>query len=532
MLKWNAEFWWTAIEAALEGEDELPTWEEFKKMFYDQYFPESVRISKENEFLSLRQTDDMIVLKYANKFTKLGWFCPQMIEIERSKANRFEQGLRDEIRSRLSVLIFTSYGEALERALKVEADLKKSGKERGEQKRAETSRNLMNRPRNFEGPPNKKKKFKTCYYCDKMHSGPCLKRMGACFICGQPGHIARDCPNKKKVESGPSRPIVQMFSASLHLMPDKLDEPLLVATPLKKTVVGDAPTINPSLHIISAMSSRKALRKGCQAYLACVVDTTKETKLEDIPVVREYPEVFPDDLPGLPPDREIDFRIDLLPGVGPISKAPYRMAPAELRELKVHLQELLEKKFIRPSVSPWGAPVLFFKKKDGSMRLCIDYRELNKVIVKNKYPLPWIDDLFDQLQGAQVFSKIDLRSGYHQLKILADDVPKTAFRTRYGHYEFLVIPFGLTNAPAAFMDLMNRVFKQYLDQFVIIFIDDILIYSKSKEEHEDHLRVVLQILQENRLYAKLSKCDFWLDSIAFLGHVISKEGVSVDPKEI
>ena len=194
--------------------------------------------------------------------------------------------------------------------------------------------------------------------------------------------------------------------------------------------------------------------------------------------------------------------------------------------------QLLSLGFIRPSVSPWGAPVLFVKKKDGSMRLCIDYRELNKVTIKNRYPLPRIDDLFDQLQGASIFSKIDLRSGYHQLKIKPEDVSKTAFRTRYGHYEFLVMPFGLTNAPAAFMDLMNRIFQPYLDQCVVVFIDDILIYSKSKEEHENHLRVVLQLLRENQLYAKFKKCEFWLDKVGFLGHIISKEGISVDPAKI
>ena len=176
--------------------------------------------------------------------------------------------------------------------------------------------------------------------------------------------------------------------------------------------------------------------------------------------------------------------------------------------------------------------MLFVKKKDGSMRLCIDYRELNKVTVKNRYPLPRIDDLFDQLQGAQVFSKIDLRSGYHQLKVRDDDVPKIAFRTHYGHYEFLVMPFGLTNAPAAFMDLMNRVFKPQLDKFVVVFIDDILIYSRSKEEHEQHLRVVLQILREKRLYAKFKKCEFWLSSVSFLGHVVSKDRVSVDSTKV
>ena len=285
--------------------------------------------------------------------------------------------------------------------------------------------------------------------------------------------------------------------------------------------------------ILSAAKAGKALQKGCEAYLAYILYAeAKNPEVVDIPVVCEFPDVFPDDLPGLPPEREIDFEITLEPGTAPISKAPYRMAPAELKELKEQLQELLSKQFIRPSVSPWGAPVLFVRKKDGSLRLCIDYRELNKVTVKNRYPLPRIDDLFDQLKGARCFSKIDLRSGYHQLRIKAEDISKTAFRTRYGHYEFLVMPFGLTNAPAAFMELMNRVFRGYLDQFVVVFIDDILIYSQSEEEHAEHLRMTLGILRKEQLYAKLSKCEFWLDSVAFLGHIISREGLSVDPRKV
>ncbi|KAL5567930.1 hypothetical protein UlMin_024505 [Ulmus minor] len=278
--------------------------------------------------------------------------------------------------------------------------------------------------------------------------------------------------------------------------------------------------------IISSMRARKLLSSGCQGYLATVVDTTHEEKFkpEEIAVVREFLDVFPAELPGIPPDRDISFEIKLLPGSAPVSKAPYRMAPAELKELQIQLQELLDKGFIRPSYSPWGAPVLFVKKKDGTLRMCIDYRELNKLTIKNKYPLPRIDDLFDQLKGAANFSKIDLRSGYHQLRIKDNDVPKTAFRTRYGHYEFLVMPFGLTNAPAAFMDLMNRVFVKYLDKFIIVFIDDILVYSKTPEEHEEHLRVTLQLLRDSKLYAKFSKCDFWLSEVHFLGHVVSKEG--------
>ncbi|GAU44151.1 hypothetical protein TSUD_399730, partial [Trifolium subterraneum] len=255
-------------------------------------------------------------------------------------------------------------------------------------------------------------------------------------------------------------------------------------------------------------------------------------KLEGIPVVREFSDVFPEDISDLPPEREVEFGINLVPGTSPISMAPYRMSASELNELKKQLEELLEKKFIRPSVSPWGAPVLLVKKKEGSMRLCIDYRQLNKVTIKNKYPLPRIDDLMDQLVGACVFSKIDLRSGYHLIRVKTEDIPKTAFRTRYGHYEYTVMPFGVTNAPGVFMEYMNRIFHSFLDKFVVVFIDDILVYSKSEEEHKEHLRIVLQVLKEKKLYAKLSKCEFWLGEVSFLGHVISSGGIAVDPAKV
>ncbi|KAH0650386.1 hypothetical protein KY284_030298 [Solanum tuberosum] len=212
----------------------------------------------------------------------------------------------------------------------------------------------------------------------------------------------------------------------------------------------------------------------------------------------------------------------------PIFIPPYHMASAELKELKEQLKDLLDKGFIRLSIYLWGAPVLFVRKKDGSLRMCIDYCQLNKVTIKNKYPLPRIDDIFDQLKGASYFSKIDHRSGYHQLRVRENDIPKMAFQTRYGHYEFLVMSFGLTNAPAAFMDLMNRVFRQYLDMFVIVFI---LICSRSENEHIDHLRIVLQDLKDQQLFAKFSKCEFWLRSVAFLGHIVSSKGTEVDPNK-
>ena len=294
--------------------------------------------------------------------------------------------------------------------------------------------------------------------------------------------------------------------------------------------------IKPSVSatFVTLMRAERALVDG-EVYLVSLTyigeETGKELRMEDIPVVQEFEDVFRA-LTELPPPRSNPFTINLELSAAPIAKAPYRMAPAELAELKKQLEDLLDKGFIRPSSSPWGAPVLFVKKKDGSMRLCIDYRGINNVTIKDKYPLPRIDELLDQLRGASLFSKIDLASGYHQIPIAENDVMKTAFNTRYGQFEFVVMPFGLTNAPAVFMRLMNEVFHDYLDKFVIVFIDDILIYSRSEEEHKEHLRMVLERLRDRKLFAKLSKCRFWKREIGFLGHRVSKEGVSVDPEKI
>ncbi|GJR98198.1 putative reverse transcriptase domain-containing protein [Tanacetum coccineum] len=270
------------------------------------------------------------------------------------------------------------------------------------------------------------------------------------------------------------------------------------------------------LNIISCTKAQKYVLQGCHVFLAHITvketgDKSKKKQLEEVPIVKNFPEVFPEDLPGLPPTRQVEFHIDLVPGAAPVARAPYRLAPSEMKELADQLQELSDKGFIRPSSSPWGAPVLFVKKKDGSLRMCIDYRELNKLTVKNRYPLPRIDDLFDQLQGSSVYSKIDLRSGYHQLRVREEDISKTAFRTRYGHYEFQVMPFGLTNAPAVFMDLMNRVCKPYLDKSYC---------------------TILDLLKTEMLYAKFSKCEFWLKEVQFLGHVFNRDGIHVDPIKV
>nr|GEY53089.1 putative reverse transcriptase domain-containing protein [Tanacetum cinerariifolium] len=332
--------------------------------------------------------------------------------------------------------------------------------------------------------------------------------------------LLNNCYASMLFDSGADRSFVSTtFSDLLDVAPSNLDTSYaVVCIPYGDEVLiirGDNCDGRSKLNIISCTKTQKYIQKGCQVYLAHVTpkkaeDKLEEKRLEDVSIVREFSKVFPEDFRGLPPARQVEFQIDLVPGAAPVARAPYRLAPAEMQELSTQSQEISDRGFIRPSSSPWGVSVLFVKKKDGSFWMCIDYRELKKLTVKNRYLLPRIDDLFDQLQGSRVYSKIDLRSSYHQLRVQEEDIPKTAFRTRYGHYEFQVMPFGLTNAPAIFIDLMNRVCKPYLDRFVIVFIDDILIYSKNQKEHEGHLKLILKLLKEEELYAKLSKDEVWL----------------------
>ncbi|RVW81021.1 Transposon Tf2-12 polyprotein [Vitis vinifera] len=594
MLDKEADHWWRMTRRLLEDQGPI-TWRQFREAFYKKYFPDSVRRQKVGEFIRLEQ-GDMTVAQYEAKFTELSRFSPQLIATEEEKALKFQDGLKPYLKNKISILKLGVYSEVVDRALIAEKDNEELHQYREQQRKRNRSdgahgNQAQRRPCYREtgacfGCGKQGHLIRDCPENRKFITGKPKeenkedkqkpKAQGRVFaMTHRDAQATSDVVTgtlrihtlfaRVLIDPGSTHSFVSVsFAGLLGLPVASMDFDLIVATPVGDSVVASRMLRNcivmigyrempvdlvlldlQDFDVILGMDWLASYHASVDCFEKRVTFSIPgqpkfsfEGKHVDRPLLgrhthsKEYPDVFPEDLPGLPPEREVEFTIDLVPGTGPMSKAPYRMAPVELKELKVQLQELLDKGFIRPSVSPWGAPVLFVKKKDGSMRLCIDYRELNKVTVRNKYPLPRIDDLFDQLQGACVFSKIDLRSGYHQLRVRGEDVPKTAFRTRYGHYEFLVMPFGLTNAPAAFMDLMNRVFKPYLDQFVVVFIDDILVYSRSREEHEGHLSIVLQTLRDKQLYAKLKKCEFWLDRISFLGHVVSNDGISVDPGKV
>ncbi|GJY06360.1 putative reverse transcriptase domain-containing protein [Tanacetum coccineum] len=669
-LEGDAHSWWRAYKQAKRGDAYVATlsWNDFHDILFLQYFPYSEKEKCEREYKSICQLPEETSTDFMKRFLRLAGVVGAKEGTKEEQAKHFKWGLNDFVLDRILNTEFTDVAQVANAARNIEIFCDRS-KNEGNNKRdiddhrirpsdtpsqgsnqrvydrrnserygnndryndrqGNSDRHGNNRQRSWRdrdqhvrGQPyscsygsssqrgnSNQASIPTCNQCGKRHpSDTCYKATSACFICGQGGHLAKDCSKNRGVNNTGNRNNMQHTTrgrvsalttdqaANPPFPSTLLDYALSISTPMKNNMVigheyRDCPlrfddkirstnlfplemsdfdiilgmdwltehraTIdcyskrvifgdlnNPEfiyhgsrlgkpLKIISALKARTLISHGCEGFLASIKDTSLDgPRLESHPVVRNFPDVFPDELPGLPPEREVEFTIELIPGAQPISKAPYRMAPVELKELKDQLQELLERGFIRPSVSPWGAPVLFVKKKDGSMRLCIDYRELNRITVRNRYPLPRIDDLFDQLQGAKFFSKIDLRSGYHQLRVKEQDVSKTAFRTRYGHYEFLVMPFGLTNAPAVFMDLMNRIFHEYLDKFVIVFIDDILVYSKTREEHEDHLRIVLEILRQKKLYAKFSKCDFWLGQVAFLGHIVSADGITMDPAKV
>ncbi|KAA0061624.1 ty3-gypsy retrotransposon protein [Cucumis melo var. makuwa] len=565
MLTDRGTAWWETTERMLGGDVGQITWQQFKESFYAKFFSASLRDAKRQEFLNLEQ-GDMTVEQYDAEFDMLSRFAPEMTATEVARADKFVRGLRLDIRAAGRGSTSGQKRKAEQQPVPVPQRNFRQGDEfrRFQQKPFEAGEAARGKP--------------LCTTCGKHHLGRGLFGTRTCFKCRQEGHTADRCPmkitgnaqnqgagaphqgkvfatNKTEAEragtvvidtlpvlghyalvlfdSGSSHSFISSaFVLHARLEVEPLHHVLSVSTPSgecmlskekvnacqieiaghvievtllvldmldfdvilgmdwlaanhasidcsHKEVAFNPPSVvgfkfkgegsRSMPQVISAIRASKLLSQGTWGILASVMDTREvDVSLSSEPVVRDYPDIFPEELPGLPPHREVEFAIELDPGTVPISRAPYRMAPVELKELK----------------------------------------------------------------GATVFSKIDLRSRYHQLRIKDGDVPNTTFCSRYGHYEFIVMSFGLTNAPAVFMDLMNRVFREFLDTFVIVFIDDILIYSKTEAEHEEHLRMVLQTLRDNKLYAKFSKCEFWLKQVSFLGHVVSKAGVSVDPAKI
>ena len=429
-LEGEAKVWWKWARTSRDLE--VMTWAEFQELFMGKYFPDTARHAKAQEFLELKQ-GAMTVMDYVARSIELARFADDYVATNMAKVRRFENGLKLSIRGRIVRLRLQDMDSMVRTTLTIERELSLEVK-------------TLEEPLYVSSPLGIRARIgMICRGCELLISGTLLT------------------VDLRIMDMSEFDVILWMDWLTAYRVVIDCERRRVTAYTQDETRVvfqGDKHDILPQ----TVYDSR------CQGQLAgwlasLTLEDEERPDLELPRVVCEYVDVFPDELPGLPPQRVVEFGIELHPGTSPISMTPHRMAPIELQELKVQLQELLDKGFIRPSTSPWGAPVLFAKKKDKILRLCIDYRQLNRVTIKNWYPLLRIDDLFDQLRGARVYSKIDLRTGYHQLRVKETDIPKTTFRTRYGHFEFTVMPFRLTNAPAAFMDLMHRVFQPYLDQF-------------------------------------------------------------------
>nr|GEX07259.1 putative reverse transcriptase domain-containing protein [Tanacetum cinerariifolium] len=518
-LQGRALTWWNSQVATLGLEvANGKSWGDMKKMMMEEFCPDEEVQRLEDDLKSLKLRDINIVA-YTQRFNELVLLCPKAVPSRKKKVESYIKGLPENIKGEIQ-----AKAERIAEGNKRKWENSQSGnRNNNNNNRGNYQDNTRHHQYNNQRQGNaramttalaKQGGYKgnkpLCNSYKKHHTGNCML---TCHNYGRPGHYARDY--KSFVNTS--------FSHLIDIDPVRLGTSYEVE-------LADG-----------RVASTNIVLKGCTINLVDYLFKIDLMPIElgtfdviigmDWLVDQDAVIVYGKKVVYVPyKNKTVVVEGDR--GAAPVARAPYRLVRSEMKELAKQLQDLSKKGFIRPSSSPWGAPVVFIKKKDGSFRMCINYRELNKLTVKNRYPLPRITNLFDQLQGSSVYSKIDLRIGYHQLRIREEDISITAFRTRYGHYEFRVMSFGLTNTPVMFMDLINRVCKPYLDKFVIVFIDDIIIYSTNKEEHEEHLKTILELLKREQLYAKFSKCDFWLESVQFLGHVIDSEGVHVDPAKI
>nr|GEY29551.1 putative reverse transcriptase domain-containing protein [Tanacetum cinerariifolium] len=477
-------------------------WTEVKQMMTDEFCPteEIQRLEDEPRHLKLR---DMNIAAYTERFNELALLCPNVVPNEKEKVELYITGLPEIIKGKTTSSRLATLNEAvrmahalMEQKIQAKNEIIAEGLKRKWENNNQGNNNNNNRH-------NRGHKAKDCR-SKNVASGATVQPNVVCYECGERGHKSRVCPKKADRRGGNVQGQAYVICDAEHNQGPNVVTGTFLLNNLhvsykNKTLVVNSDSSVSRMKVISCIKARKYIKRGSQLFIAQVMKKEPAKKqLQDVLVIRNFPEVFLDDLPGLLPHRQVEFKIEPIPSAAPVARAPYRLAPSELKELADQFKELYEKGFIRLSSSPWGAPVLFVNKKDVSFHMFIDYRKLNKLTVKNRYPLLRIDDLFDQLQGSSVYLKIDLRSGYHQLRIREEDILITAFRTRYGHFEFRVMPFGLTNAPA------------------------------NKEDHEKHLKTILELLKNEKLYAKFLKCDFWLESIQFLGHVIDSNSVHVD----
>ncbi|GKB78263.1 putative reverse transcriptase domain-containing protein [Tanacetum coccineum] len=511
--------WWNSFAQPIGIEEAYKiTWVEFKKLLIKKYYPRTEIQKMEDEFyhLTVKGND---LKTYVRRFQELATLCPTMVPDSKKMIEVFNRGLPRSIKGNVTA----SKPQTLEEAINIDQRLmdqvtkhtlvqvSSDHKLKFDDKRTFNNNNNRNDNNNNYRNTNtnncytshqpqqnrRQETFKSyaatltknngytrnrplCKKCTLHHIGPCTVK---CNTCNKVGHLTKNWKNKGPATGSNLLPVTITYRTSR--------EKGHYANQCRKTTNNNA-------------QGRAYMLRDRNAHQDPNVVMVSTSSLVWI----GYPSIM--------------LELSVM----------RKSSTSQSKELSNQLQELSDRGFIRPSTSSWGAPVLFVKKKDGSFRMCIDYQELNKLTVKNHYSLPRIDDLFDQLQGSSVYSKIDLRSGYHQLRVRDEDIPKTAFRTRYGHYEFQVMPFGLTNAPTIFIDLMNRVCKPYLDKFVIVFIDDILIYSYNKQEHVNHLRIILELLKKEKLYDKFSKYYFCIRIVQFLGHLIDSQGLHVDPAKI